>query len=149
MGAHTWINNSKGMLMEPQDEPLRGRVLRLLLMANLENLHAADVAACLNMSASTLRRRLKREGTSYQELLDNVRQHRCERILQRRWVPGKCLATRLGFTHANSFYRAFKKWTGVNYTDHKRTLKRDAMGSFHQSRRRRRRNGKAASKSTK
>ncbi len=103
--------------------PLRRRVLRLLLMENLEFIHATDVAKRLHVSPSTLRRRLRNEHTSYQEILDRVRRYRCKKALSRRWLPGKCMGPSLGFSQANSFYRAFNKWTGMSYTQYKRQLK--------------------------
>lgn len=103
---------------------LRRRVLRILLLSNLENVSADTVARRLFMSQSTLRRRLKAENTSYQRLLDQVRRHRCEKVLARRWLPGKSIAGQLGFTQPNSFYRAFGRWTGMTYTQYKRYHKR-------------------------
>lgn len=98
----------------------RNRVLRLLLSGELERTRSTDVASCLAMSNSTLRRHLHAEGTSYQELLNAVRHHSCEKALSRRWVPGKCLAAELGFSEPNSFYRAFNRWTGKTYTEYKK-----------------------------
>lgn len=108
--------------------PLRRRVLRLLLVADLDNIHAADIAASLYLSPSTLRRRLRREQTSYQQLLDRVRRHRCQQVLNQHWLPGKSIAPRLGFSQANSFYRAFGKWTGMSYTQYKRQLQTGSSG---------------------
>jgi AraC-like DNA-binding protein len=34
-------------------------------------------------------------------------------------VPGKTLAWKLGYAEVNSFYRAFKRWTGSSYSDMK------------------------------
>ena len=101
-------------------KPLRTRVLRLLWLAELDQIHATDIARCLCVSASTLRRRLRAEHTSYQELLNLVRRHRCEKALAQRWLPGKSIAAELGYSQANSFYRAFGKWTGMTYTQYKR-----------------------------
>jgi AraC family mar-sox-rob regulon transcriptional activator len=98
----------------------RSRVIRLLLVSPLDRICADRVAARLRMSTSTLRRRLRAEKTSYQQLLDAVRQHRCERVLARRWLPGKSIAQDLGFREPNSFYRAFNKWTGKTYTQYKK-----------------------------
>jgi AraC family mar-sox-rob regulon transcriptional activator len=106
--------------MAKKRPPLERRVLRLLLHANLEDIHAADVADRLHVSASTLRRRLRKEHTSYQQLLDRVRYHHCVKALSRRWVPGKSLSRRLGFSQPNSFYRAFGKWTGMSFTEYKK-----------------------------
>lgn len=96
------------------------RVLRQLLLANLNDIHAADIASRLHVSPSTLRRRLRRENTSYQQLLDRVRHFRCEKALRKRWLPGKSMAPALGFSQANSFYRAFGRWTGMTYTQYKK-----------------------------
>ena len=101
---------------------VRRRVLHALLLSDLETVNAARVAGHLCMSASTLRRRLRSEGTSYQQLLDQVRRYRCEKTLSRRWLPGKCLAGQLGFSQPNSFYRAFGRWTGMTYTQYKRRI---------------------------
>jgi AraC-like DNA-binding protein len=100
--------------------PLRRRVLRILLLSNLETISAEEVASRLYVSQSTLRRRLSTEQTSYQQLLDQVRRYRCEKALARRWLPGKCIAGQLGFSQANSFYRAFGRWMGMSYTQYKR-----------------------------
>ena len=102
---------------------MRRRVLHVLLLSNLETISAAEVAGHLCVSSSTLRRRLRAEGTSYQKLLDQVRRYRCEKTLAQRWLPGKCLASNLGFSQPNSFYRAFGRWTGMTYTQYKRYLR--------------------------
>ena len=107
--------------MAKREPPLfQLRVLRLLLSADLDNIQASDIAGALYVSPSTLRRRLRREHTSYQQLLDRVRRHRCQQVLARRWLPGKCLASSLGYSQPNSFYRAFGKWTGMSYTQYKK-----------------------------
>ena len=103
-----------------QRKSTRMRVLRVLLDSDLEHIRAADVARRLGVSGSTLRRHLLAEGTSYQQLLNAVRVHRCYKSLSRRWVPGKCLAADLGFSEPNSFYRAFNRWTGKTYTEFKK-----------------------------
>jgi AraC-like DNA-binding protein len=99
------------------------RVLRLLLRADLDAVRAKKIAARLYVSPSTLRRRLRSEGTSYQELLDRVRCRRCEKALSSRWLPGKSIADELGYSQPNSFYRAFGKWTGMTYTEFRRVHK--------------------------
>ena len=67
----------------------------------------------------TLRRRLRADHTSYQFLLDRARHYRCEQQLRQRWLPGKCLADQLGYLEVNSFYRAFRRWTGLTYSEYK------------------------------
>lgn len=95
------------------------RVLHMLLNGDLSRLRSEFVADELGISPTTLRRRLRADRTCYQELLDRARQHRCEVQLQRRWLPGKSLAWELGYAEVNSFYRAFRRWTGVSYSEFK------------------------------
>ena len=95
------------------------RVLKILLDGDLARLRADSVAASLGMSATTLRRRLRADHTCYQFLLDRARQYRCEQRLRQVWLPGKCLADELGYLEVNSFYRAFRRWTGLSYSQYK------------------------------
>lgn len=95
------------------------RVLQILLSGDLARLRADTVAESLGMSGTTLRRRLRADHTCYQFLLDRARQYRCERRLRQDWLPGKCLADELGYLEVNSFYRAFRRWTGLSYSEYK------------------------------
>ena len=95
------------------------RVLQILLRGDLARLRADSVAEQLGMSSTTLRRRLRADHTCYQFLLDRARQYRCEQKLKQIWLPGKCLADELGYLEVNSFYRAFRRWTGLSYSEYK------------------------------
>ena len=95
------------------------RVLKILLGGDLARLRADSVAESLGMSSTTLRRRLRADHTCYQFLLDRARQYRCEQKLRTVWLPGKCLADELGYLEVNSFYRAFRRWTGLSYSEYK------------------------------
>ena len=112
--------------LQLDDEPRRytryrttDRVLKILLDGDLSRLRADSVAASLGMSGTTLRRRLRADHTCYQFLLDRARQYRCEQRLRQVWLPGKCLADELGYLEVNSFYRAFRRWTGLSYSQYK------------------------------
>lgn len=71
------------------------------------------VASDLNMSAPTLRRRLKREGVTYQQLKDQCRRDAAIAYLSRPELSINAVATLMGFTDPSAFHRSFKKWTGV------------------------------------
>ncbi len=106
-------------IQEPGYLPLSrttDRVLAILLDGDLYRLRAESVAESLGISCTTLRRRLRNDHTSYQFLLDRARQYRCESRLRERWLPGKCMADELGYLEVNSFYRAFRRWTGISYS---------------------------------
>ena len=108
------INDSQYRLYRTTD-----RVLQILLRGDLARLRADTVAEQLGISGTTLRRRLRADHTCYQFLLDRARQYRCEQQLRRVWLPGKCLADQLGYLEVNSFYRAFRRWTGLSYSEYK------------------------------
>lgn len=72
----------------------------------------STIAEYLHMSESTLRRRLLRENTSYQDLKDDVRcQIAIDKLLHEELKVAD-LAEFLGFTEPSSFIRSFKNWTG-------------------------------------
>jgi len=95
------------------------KVLQILLGGDLARMRADGVAERLGMSGTTMRRRLKADHTTYQFLLDRTRQYRCEQLIREAWMPGKCVADRLGYLEVNSFYRAFRRWTGLSYSQYK------------------------------
>tara|TARA_R110002110_G_scaffold415561_1_gene650759 strand:- start:60945 stop:62024 length:1080 start_codon:yes stop_codon:yes gene_type:complete len=71
-----------------------------------------EVADDLHMSESSLRRRLQREGSSYQSLKDEVRcQVAIDKLINENARVAD-LASYLGFTEPSSFVRSFKSWTG-------------------------------------
>jgi AraC-like DNA-binding protein len=74
------------------------------------------VAAGLGLSERTLRRRLTEQGTSYQELLDEVRASLSTELLTRARLGVEDTALRLGYAEASSFIHAFKRWHGVTPT---------------------------------
>ena len=98
------------------------KVIDVLLTGDLSRIRSETVADSLRISPTTLRRRLSRHSMSYQTILDAVRRHRCEESLADDWVPVICLAWDLGYAEVNSFYRAFRRWTGRNYSDVKLLL---------------------------
>ncbi|QSP93416.1 AraC family transcriptional regulator [Marinobacter salinisoli] len=71
------------------------------------------IAAELHTSPQTLRRRLKQENTSFQEIKDLLRRDMAIYYLSRQELPINEIAGMVGFTEPSTFHRAFKKWTGV------------------------------------
>lgn len=72
----------------------------------------ASISGQLHMSESSLRRRLQKENTSYQNLKDEVRcQVAVDRLLNEE-IKVADLSEYLGFTEPSSFVRSFKSWTG-------------------------------------
>lgn len=70
------------------------------------------ISSALHLSAPTLRRRLKREGTTFQQLKDSCRCEAAKMHLARPALSINAVAVQLGFTDPSAFHRSFKKWTG-------------------------------------
>lgn len=79
-----------------------------------------DVAASLNLSERTLRRRLLESDLSYTRLLDNERMHRAIALLTEKRLSLPNVAEEAGFTDARSLRRAIKRWTGRTPTQIRR-----------------------------
>jgi AraC-like DNA-binding protein len=96
------------------DEPLPLRVKNALRQLLKDGLPRKErVAEKFNMTVRTLQRHLQLAGSSYQEILDQLRQELAEHYLLRSDLPIQDIANYLGFTEARSFHRSFKGWTGM------------------------------------
>lgn len=72
-----------------------------------------EVAQRLRITPQTLRRRLREEGASYQEIKDNIRRDAAIGYLSRPQLSIMEIAQLMGFSEPSTFHRAFKKWTGL------------------------------------
>jgi AraC-like DNA-binding protein len=73
-----------------------------------------SLAKTFSMSARNLRRRLKAEGTSYQEIKDKLRVARASSLLREGKLSVNEISRQVGFQEAAAFTRAFKNWTGLS-----------------------------------
>jgi AraC-like DNA-binding protein len=81
-----------------------------------------DISAQLGVSVSTLKRRLSEQSTHYQGVCDSLR-HRL--ALQYVSEPERSMvdvAFMLGFSELSTFYRAFKRWTGITPQQYRRQV---------------------------
>jgi len=72
----------------------------------------AEAAAALHLAPRTLIRRLRRLGTTYQQLIDDFLRERATELLANEQAMVKEVAAALGFTNPANFGKAFKRWTG-------------------------------------
>lgn len=70
------------------------------------------VAAGLNMSSRTLRRRLSEHDMTFDALQEQVRRARAVSLLNNKDMPIERIAEALGYSDVRGFRRAFKRWTG-------------------------------------
>lgn len=70
-----------------------------------------SIALSMACSSKTLQRHLRAAGTSFHELLGEVRYQRAQELLLQQ-VPIARIAEHLGFSEAAAFRRAFQRWSG-------------------------------------
>ena len=74
---------------------------------------ASEVARNLAMSSRTLSRKLGEEGTSFAEVLDQLRAALAKRYLHDETLPISEIAWLLGYREVSSLTHAFQRWTGM------------------------------------
>jgi len=94
------------------------RSLRIMLLA--QGASADQVAGLLLMHRRTLNRRLKAEGTTFQELLDEVRFEAACQLLDTARIPITEIAASLGYAETSAFSRAFRRWSGATPVQRRR-----------------------------
>jgi len=73
-----------------------------------------EVAAHLHLTPRTLIRRLRRLGTTYQDIMDGFLRARAAELLANDRAKIKEVAAALGFHNPANFGKAFKRWYGVS-----------------------------------
>ena len=93
-----------------------------------ENALAERVATAMHMSRRTLSRKLEQEGTSFFAVADAVRRETALAYVLDRRLELTEVAFLLGFSHVESFHRAFKRWTGETPVAYRRGERRAPRG---------------------
>jgi len=93
---------------------LVSRVKRLLLERCAEcRFNLESTAPLMALSARTLRRNLADRGTSFRQLSLEVRMELAKDYLLNSQLSAQEVAYQLGYSQANNFYRAFKRFYGL------------------------------------
>jgi AraC-like DNA-binding protein len=80
------------------------------------------LAAEMNLTTATMRRRLHEEGASYQEIKDQLRRDLAISYLCHSGRSVMDIALELGFSERSAFHRAFRKWTGASPGEFRRGM---------------------------
>ncbi len=75
---------------------------------------------CSLILSRTLRRHLKSEETSYQQILDHVRFHLARHYLASTQMSVEEISERIGFSDSANFRCAFRKWSGDSPRQYRR-----------------------------
>lgn len=113
------LDQEAGRLLQAQAHaaPFQQRVLQAL--AGLVKSHYPSlevVASQLSVSPRTLQRKLRDEGTSYQEVLERLQRDIATHYLRGTSLAVAEIAYLLGYSEPGVFTRAFKRWTGNSPT---------------------------------
>jgi len=109
----------------PESRRLRDEVRRCLMDELPEGKPVvAAVATKLHMSARSLQRGLQSEGTSFAEVLSDLRRDLALRYLEDRRISIHEVGFLLGFAEVSAFHRAFKRWTERTPAEYRRSAPR-------------------------
>lgn len=103
----------------PPVTTLSGRVRHLLAIDLTGNVGVESVAQKLHMSRRTLHRQLADEGTSFRQLLDDLRRELATRYLSEPRMATATVAFLVGFSEPSAFHRAFKRWYGTTPAEYR------------------------------
>lgn len=117
------VNHAMWTILEPafnkrmeglsQGASFRDRVRACLLEMIASGQYSLHyVASKLAISNRTLQRRLGEEGTTFQKVLDELREELARHYLSATDYTSAEISLLLGYEEPNSFFRAFRTWTG-------------------------------------
>ena len=100
------------------------RTLGALLLAKAAS--GDEVAKLLSMHHRTLNRRLRAEGTTFQQLLDEARFEAACQLLDTAHIPITDIASSLGYSETSAFSRAFRRWSGTTPVERRQRFQKAA-----------------------
>lgn len=105
-------------MIQSKGLPLADRVRATMIEAfPITEPTIAHICTRLKLSRSTLLRRLRDEGITFQSLLDETRRELAVRYLRKSDLNNQQIAHLVGYRDPNAFQRAFRKWTGMTPQD--------------------------------
>lgn len=96
-----------------RDESLGAKVRRIMLGKPGQFPSLSATAKLFHLTPRTLHRRLLQEGTSFKEILEDVRHMLALEQIKTGHLTVQEIAYTLGYTDIANFRRAFKRWEGV------------------------------------
>lgn len=95
----------------PVHAEVRGLILRRL---SLGDCSSGEVARAMNVHHRTLRRRLRQEGISFQDVKDEVRRDLTLYYLECTTLEFRSISEKLGFAEQSIFSRSCRRWFGTS-----------------------------------
>jgi AraC-like DNA-binding protein len=92
---------------------IAGRIREIILVDLAQHTSFDSVAKRLKMSTRSLRRKLQEEGTSFRDLVGEVRAQMAIKYVRDTDLSIEEIAYALGFSDASAFRHAFRRWTNA------------------------------------
>lgn len=116
--TNTLASRHAAMLLEQLEraDSLLGRVQQHIMDTLSTGAGIESCATALNMTPRTLQRKLREEGSSFQDLQEAMRRKLAFDYLSQPfpYIPIVEVALLLGYSEPSAFHRAFKRWSGVS-----------------------------------
>lgn len=109
----------------PVHAEVRGLIMRRL---ELGDCSSGEVARAMNLHHRTLRRHLRQEGTSFQDVKDEVRRDLTLYYLERTAMDFRGISEKLGFAEQSIFSRSCRRWFGQSPSGLRASLAGERMG---------------------
>ena len=109
INEHALQQYAAGIHSKQVAERVRGHVVRLLPSGEADQ---ARVARAMNVSLRSLQRKLKAEGVTFRDLVDDTRKRLAGQYAQDSTLSSSEIAYLLGFSEPSSFARARRRWKG-------------------------------------
>ncbi|MCU7696964.1 helix-turn-helix transcriptional regulator [Acinetobacter sp. AYS6] len=104
------LNSSQSIIQK--ETSLKDKIIFILDCYEEEIPNENIISSKLNLHERTLRRKLKKEGETFREIIINYKKEKAIKLLLQNKLNQKQIAKYLGFRDTTSFGRAFKTWTG-------------------------------------
>ena len=110
----TLVNLCNGQIEEFQlHRGLAGKIRQNLMLNLMRPMNLEHVAKTLDMSARSLRRKLREENSSFRQLVDELRRDLALRYLRDTDLTVEDIAEAVGFSDVANFRHAFRRWTNA------------------------------------
>ncbi|MBN1470857.1 MAG: helix-turn-helix domain-containing protein, partial [Syntrophaceae bacterium] len=96
-----------------ENTTLTDKIRHELLFADGDFPTLDQLAQRINMPERTIRRKLTMDGTSYKDILSEIRKQKAMDLIAAGDLSMEKIAEKLGYSDTVSFYHAFKTWTGT------------------------------------
>jgi len=97
----------------PEMETWSKRITFYIRSKHLSEVSIDEISEAFGVQRRTLTRQLRNEGTTFTNILTEIRRERALHLVGNTEVPLKRVAGELGFNSDASFCMAFKSWTGT------------------------------------